>query len=168
MPDNQNIGHELGWDGTVENDSTYELLPEGEYAFEVLSFERGRFNGSDKLPPCNSATYIIKVSGTAGEAVLKHTLFLHSVTEGLLCSFFVAIGLRKHGEKFNLAGKFEAAIGKRGRCKVHIDTWTGRDSVEHKSNKIKYFLDPEEAVISAAASIPDPVKKPAQWKAGKL
>lgn len=145
MAENMELGYELDWNGYVEHDSTFEPFPAGDYDFEVVAFERGRHDGSEKLPPCNKATMSIKLIHPDGRtAIIKHNLFLHSVTEGMLCSFFVSIGLRKHKEKFNLAGKFEAAVGRKGRCKVYIDTWTGRDKEEMKSNKIKYFYDPEE------------------------
>ncbi len=50
---NENNGHELGWDDEVEDKSP--LVPEGEYNFTVETFERGRFNGSEKMPPCPQA-----------------------------------------------------------------------------------------------------------------
>ena len=45
------IGRELDWDEAIElNPSTFVLLPEGEYDFKVIKFERQRHTGSAKLP----------------------------------------------------------------------------------------------------------------------
>ncbi len=48
-------GRELGWDDEIEKGADYVLLPEGEYDFTIESFERGRFEGSDKVPACPRA-----------------------------------------------------------------------------------------------------------------
>ena len=51
-----NMDREFGWDDVIENDGKgWVLLPDGEYPFTVLSFERKRYGGSAKLPPCNQA-----------------------------------------------------------------------------------------------------------------
>ena len=39
------------WDSEINNESSeFVLLPEGDYDFTVEKFERGTFDGSDKLP----------------------------------------------------------------------------------------------------------------------
>lgn len=88
------IDREYDWGDVIENDGpSYTLLPEGEYPFEVVSFERKRFAGSAKLPPCNQAELTLLVDGgTLGRTTVYHSLFLHTKTEGLLCAFFTAIG----------------------------------------------------------------------------
>ena len=87
---------ELGWDDEIEKDgSDYVLLPEGDYDFTVESFERGRHNGSEKLPPCNKAMLKLRIDATEGTALINHNLFLHTKTEGMLSAFFTAIGQKK-------------------------------------------------------------------------
>lgn len=96
------IERELGWDDEIEKDGPeFVLLPEGDYSFEVVGFERARHNGSEKLPACNKAVLTIRLTSDDGEksTTIKHNLFLHSKTEGMLCAFFTAIGQRKKGEK---------------------------------------------------------------------
>lgn len=132
---------ELGWDDQIENDGPdFEVLPEGDYDFEVTAFERGRHPGSDKLPPCNKATISIEIKGAAGQTTIKHNLFLHTKTEGLLCAFFVGIGQRKHGEKLTM--NWNNVIGSKGRCKVAIRKWKKDDGTEMTSNEIKKFYEP--------------------------
>lgn len=134
---------ELGWDDPIENDGAdFEVLPEGDYDFEVVGFERGRHTGSEKLPPCNKATLSIKIKGAAGQTTIKHNMFLHTKTEGILCAFFVAIGQRKHGEKLTM--NWNKVVGSTGRCKIYIDKWTNEKGEEKTANKIKKFYEPED------------------------
>lgn len=134
---------EFGWEDQIENDGPeFALLPDGDYDFEIVDFERGRHNGSDKLPPCNKAIVHVKVEGPEGINIIKHNLFLHSKTEGMLCAFFTAIGQRKKGERVSM--NWNAVVGSKGRCKVYIDKWTNDQGEEKLSNKIKKFYEPDE------------------------
>lgn len=143
------VERELGWEDQIENDGPdFEVLPEGDYDFEVTGFERGRHSGSEKLPPCNKAIVSIKVKGEKGQSTIKHQLFLHTKTEGLLCAFFIGIGQRKHGEKFTM--NWNKVVGSKGRCKVYVDKWTNKDGKELTSNKISKFYEPEETIQTAA------------------
>lgn len=95
-----NTERELGWDDEIKNESTFELLPEGEYTYMVESFERWRYEPTPraKLPACNMVTLSLKITGNDQSATLQHRLFLHTRCEGMLCDFFTSIGMRKHGE----------------------------------------------------------------------
>lgn len=137
----------FGWDDTVQNDSTFEVLPEGDYNFTVKAFERAYHDGSAKLSPCNKA--IMKIEVTDGErtSTLDHNLYLHSKTEGLICAFFNAVGMRKHGQPFKM--DFPGAVGKTGRCKVGIRKWTGNNGQTMESNQITRFYEPEETATPA-------------------
>lgn len=69
----------FNWDDEIEKESEFVLLPEGTYNFEVIKFERGNHNGSDKLPPCKKAILTIKIFGNKGEeTTIIHNLFLHT------------------------------------------------------------------------------------------
>jgi hypothetical protein len=135
----ENLGRELGWDDPIENDSPdFVVLPEDDYDFEVIEFERARHTGSEKLPPCNMAIVHIQIKNTEGISIIKHRLFLHTKTEGMLCAFFTAIGQRKKGEKLQM--NWNAVIGARGRAHVGI-----REYNDKKYNEIKRFHEPEES-----------------------
>jgi len=146
-----NNGRELGWEDQIEKDSKpFVLLPEGDYEFKVVNFERKRFEGSTKLPPCNQAVLSLQIVLPNGESTtIEHSLFLHTITEGLLCQFFTCIGQRKHGEKVSM--NWSKVIGATGRATVKIDQWDGKDGETRQSNKIKKFLEPEEPVAPAKA-----------------
>lgn len=137
-----NAERELGWDDTIQNDSEdYTPLPAGDYDFEVLSFERGRHAGSEKLPPCNKAVLNIKLINPERSITISHNLFLHTKTEGLLCAFFRAIGQRQKGEELSM--NWSTVVGSRGRCKVDVRTYTGNDGNKYTSNNITRFYDAE-------------------------
>ncbi len=133
---------ELGWNDVIENDSPeFVILPDGDYDFEVIDFERGRHNGSEKLPPCNKAIVHIRIEGKEGVSTIKHQLFLHTITEGMLCAFFTGIGQRQKGERLKM--NWNAVIGSKGRCKVGTRKWTNDEGKEMVFNEIKKFYEPE-------------------------
>jgi hypothetical protein len=133
---------ELGWNDVIENDSPeFVILPDGDYDFEVIDFERGRHNGSEKLPPCPKAIVHIRIEGKEGVSTIKHQLFLHTITEGMLCAFFAGIGQRQKGEKMKM--NWNAVVGSKGRCKVGTRKWTNDEGKEMVFNEIKKFYEPE-------------------------
>lgn len=135
-------GRALGWEDTIENDGPeFVLLPEGDYDFEIVDFERGRHPGSEKLPPCNKAIVHVKVEGKEGTTIIKHNLFLHSKTEGILCAFFTAIGQRKKGERLKM--NWNTVVGSKGRCQVGTRKWINDEGKEITMNQIKRFYEPE-------------------------
>jgi len=137
------IEREIGWDDQIEKDGPeFTILPEGDYDFEVTEFERARHAGSEKLPACNKAVVHIKIEGPEGISTIKHNLFLHSKTEGMLCAFFTAIGQRKKGEKVSM--NWNAVVGSRGRAKVGIKKWKNDNGVEMTFNEIKKFYEPDD------------------------
>ena len=137
-------GYALGWDDPIEKDGAdFTILPEGDYEFEVTEFERGRHPGSDKLPACNKAVVHIRVEGKEGVSIIRHQLFLHSITEGMLCAFFTGIGQRRKGEKVTM--NWNAVVGSKGRAKVGIKNWKNDQGEEKTFNEIKKFYDPEES-----------------------
>lgn len=158
----EEMGREFGWDDEIQNDSPdYVTLPEGDYDFEVLSFERGRYAGGDKIPPCNMAVLKLKIEGPQGVSTFNHRLYLHSKTEGLLCAFFTAIGQRKHGERSKM--NWNTVTGAKGRAKIEVRTWHNDKGDEFTSNQVKRFYDPEEAPAAAPAPAPQQT-----WQPGKF
>lgn len=144
MSDFVNDGYELGWDAEIENEGKDFVVAEnGDYDFVVVGFERGRFEGSKKMPPCNQAKLSIKLEmpEASGECIVKHNLFLHSKTEWKLCEFFTAIGQRKKGERVSM--NWNTVVGARGRCKVSKRSFKTKDDKELWTNDIDKFYEPE-------------------------
>lgn len=136
-----NFERELGWEDTIQKDSEFVLLPDGLYYFTVLSLERGRHTPNPqnpgKLPACPKASVSVKIVANEGETELRHNLFLHSSTEGMLSAFFAAIGQKKKGEPLKM--DWNTIIGKTGVCKVGHREYNGRTY-----NEIKSMLYPED------------------------
>ena len=44
-----------GWDDEIQNDSSFVIVPEGDYNFRVVNFQRGHYGGGDKIPACPKA-----------------------------------------------------------------------------------------------------------------
>lgn len=151
MNDNQSAGREYNWDDEISQDSAeFALLPEGEYEFSVTGFERGRYPGGAKLPSCPKATVSLRFEGVEGVAVIKHNFFLHSKCEGLLCAFFTCLGMRKHGEPLRM--DWPGTVGRTGRAKITVRSYTGNDGREYQTNDVKQFLEPENAPAAPAAA----------------
>ena len=143
-------GRELGWDDEIENDSSFELLPAGDYDFTVKAVERGRYPGGDKMGPCNMATVIFGLKDTDGKSVeIRKNFYLNTNCEGILCAFFTSIGMRKHGERVHM--NWSAAPGCTGRCKITVRDYTKKDGTPGQSNDIKKFYEPEDKPAAPAA-----------------
>lgn len=137
-----NDGYELGWDAEIEKeDGGFVVAEPGDYGFTITGFERARFAGSAKMPPCNQAKLSIKLDiPDGGECVIKHNLFLHSKTEWKLCQFFSAIGLRQKGQRVRM--NWNAVPGARGRCRVSKRSWD-KDGKTYWANDIEEFYPAE-------------------------
>ncbi|MGN8944830.1 hypothetical protein ACTNEF_06950 [Bariatricus sp. HCP28S3_E4] len=136
------LGRELDWDDSIEKDSDYVLLPEGDYEFVVESVERARHPGSDKLPPCNKAIVKMRIDSQYGTALIIHNLFLHTNMEGMLSAFFTAIGQKKKGEKLKM--NWGSVPGSTGRAHVKPKQYNGNEY-----NDIKKFYPKEEKQFKA-------------------
>ncbi len=129
-------GRELGWEDEISNDGPeFITLPDGDYDFTVIDVERDRYPGGDKLPACNRAIVHLRVESSEGIAVIRHQLFLHTRTEGLLCAFFKGIGQRQTGEKLSM--NWSKVKGSTGRAKIGKRTYDGKEY-----NEVKKFYEP--------------------------
>lgn len=139
----QEIERELNWDDEIEKEGgNFILLPPGDYNFTVAKFERGRFQGSDKMPPCNQAKLEITIhSPEHGDVTIFHNLMLHTKTEGFLSNFFAGIGQKKKGERLRM--NWNIVTGAKGRCKVVENKYMSKGE-ERVNNQIDTFYPYEE------------------------
>lgn len=161
-----NTPHELDWDDEITNDEgSYQLLEEGDYEFTVTAFERGRFPGSAKIPPCNKAVLTLSVTTPQGAASIRYDLILYSTMEWKLSEFFRAIGQKKHGEP--LRPRWNELVGSRGRAHFKPRTYTKKNGDEGKANDVERFYDYDPAAMSAGGwSAAGDVSTP--WDTGKF
>ncbi len=144
------IDRELDWGDSIEKDSEFTLLKEGDYNFRVETFERARHPGSDKLPPCNKAIVSIHIDSPEGSTTIKHNLFLHTKCEGMLSAFFEAIGQKKKGERISM--NWNMVPGSTGRCKVTVRNYKNKDGEDRQSNQISRFYPKEDKPAFKAGS----------------
>lgn len=125
---NNNFDHELDWNDEITNDGAeFISLQPGDYQFTVTNIERARHtpnpHNPGKLPACNKAIVSVKIETAEGSTTLKHNLFLHSTTEGMLSAFFGAIGQKKHGQPLKMNWNI---IGATGVCRINKRKGTGQ------------------------------------------
>lgn len=150
---------EIGYEGTIEEESGgFTLLPDGDYDFTVSKITRGRYEGSDKMPACNSVTVELTVWGAQDKAVISERFFLVRKFEWKLSQFFLSIGVKKRGEPLNMRWNIE---GCRGKCKVYIDKYKKQDGSDGQINKIKKYYAYDEQVETVSPQ-PQPYQTPSQ------
>ena len=126
----------MDWGDVIENDGQeFRVLPEGEYDFTVSGFDRGRFPGSAKIPPCNKAVLTLSVDGVD----VKADLILFKALEWKLAAFFRCIGQKKHGEK--LVMNWDKVVGSKGRARIGIRKYE-KNGQTYEINDVTEWLDP--------------------------
>lgn len=156
MSENYTTDREFGWDDVIKNDeSEFEIFPEGDYEFTVCKFERGRSSGKGKIPSSNMAILSLSIEAANGKIyTLTDNLILHSSMEWKLSSFFRAIGQKKHGEELRM--DWTRVPGAHGKCHIIINEWTNDKGQKRTSNKIDKYYDPDHVNVPPA----EPTDKP--------
>ncbi len=134
----------MDWNDTIETDgSEYIVLEEGDYNFVIMDFERGRFPGSAKIPPCNKATITANVRTEAGNASVKFDLILCRSLEWKLAAFFRCIGQKKKDEPLKM--DWTKIVGSGGRAHFKPRSFTSSSGEERMVNDIERFIDYDPA-----------------------
>ena len=130
----------LDWGDAIEDDGQgFVLLDEGDYDFTVTGFERGRHNGSAKIPACNKAIITLSVESPQGVAEIKENLILYKTMEWKISAFFRSLGMKKHGERLNM--DWDHVLGAAGRAHIVQREYVGNDGTNRKANNVGYFID---------------------------
>lgn len=163
MVDNFNQGGALGWDDEISQESSYILLPEGEYDFVVEKMERGQFQPSPNSKineACPEAELTLKIQSPEGEATVFERLILHSATEWKLSEFFISIGQKIKGQPFK--PNWSQVPGSRGRAKIEINKYTNKQGQDRENNRVDSFLEPtnQPQQQPAANQQPNQTKQP--------
>lgn len=139
-------GYALDWDSSItRSEGEFIVFPNGDYDFEVVSFERGQHNGSEKLPPCKKVTLQLRAKDANGQTVtVRENLFLYSTQMNKLCAFFESIGQGPDAQG-NIRMNWNAVIGSKGRASLGVREYNGR-----KYNEVKRFLKPSAQGFAAA------------------
>lgn len=136
-------GRELGWDDNITQESSFIELPEGDYDFTINHYERGRFSGSAKIPPCNKATVFFDVKDAdANEVSIRQDFLLHTKMEWKLSELFRSVGLKKEGEEVRM--NWNALPGLSGRRHVTLDPDKNDPSKKYNHIQKLYPKEPKK------------------------
>ena len=155
---------EMSWDEEITNDDEFTVLPEGDYDFEVIKFERSRSKGSENIPPSNMAVLDIRLTDGKNTASVKDYLVLHTKMEWKLSQFFRSIGQKKQGETVRM--NWNAVTGAKGRCKVIVDKYTNDKGKTTEINKISKYYDYITNSYDDNSANPESGAAACRWKPG--
>ena len=153
-------GYAIGWDDEIidPGEPEFVLLTPGVYDFTITGFERGHFDGSEKMDACSMAKLTLRCSNGVQETTVFTNLFLSSAVAFKLSKFAKSIGDMPagstSGQKFHV--DWNNIIGKRGKCKIKTRVYNGRDY-----NEVDDFIVPDPANAPAAAPVPAPMSQAA-------
>ena len=152
-------GYAIGWDDEIidPGEPEFVLLTPGIYDFTVTGFERGHFDGSEKMDACSMAKLTLRCSNGVQETTVFTNLFLSSAVAFKLSKFAKSIGDMPagstSGQKFHV--DWNNIIGKSGKCKIKTRVYNGKDY-----NEVDDFIVPDPAAAPAPAPMPQIVPLP--------
>ena len=149
----------LDWDDSISNDGKgYTILDEGDYKYTVVGFDRGKFNGSEKLPACNKAILTLEFESAYGPVQITENLLLLQSLEWKISSFFRSIGQKKHGEE--LKPNWNKVLGSTGMAHIKPRKYVGKnDGLEKTTNSVAYYIDYVPEVMRNVEKKAAPKKK---------
>lgn len=149
-------GYAIGWDDEIidPGEPEFVLLTPGVYDFTITGFERGHFDGSEKMDACSMAKLTLRCSNGVQETTVFTNLFLSSAVAFKLSKFAKSIGDMPAGsttgQKFHV--DWNNIIGKSGKCRIKTRVYNGKDY-----NEVDDFIVPDPANAPATAPAPTPM-----------
>lgn len=146
-------GYAIGWDDEIidPGEPEFVLLTPGVYDFTITGFERGHFDGSEKMDACSMAKLTLRCSNGIQETTVFTNLFLSSAVAFKLSKFAKSIGDMpagdSKGQKFHV--DWNNIIGKSGKCRIKTRVYNGKDY-----NEVDDFIVPDPAAAPAPAPMP--------------
>lgn len=157
-------GYAIGWDDEIidPGEPEFVLLTPGIYDFTITGFERGHFDGSEKMDACSMAKLTLRCTNGVQETTVFTNLFLSSAVAFKLSKFAKSIGDMPagstSGQKFHV--DWNNIIGKSGKCRIKTRVYNGKDY-----NEVDDFIVPDPAAAPAPAPAPMPQAAPAAYYA---
>ena len=160
------LGQARCWDDSAQvQDSQYELLPAGEYDYEVTSFKRERFDGSAKMAACPIAVLQLKCTNAQASGTGFCRLFLNSKVLWRITQFFKSCGLldpnTPEGTSFPMS-LFEQATGCTGKVKVTVTKSTGSNGKTYENNDFQFIVPKGGVAPAPATTYTPPQQQPQQ------
>lgn len=152
-------GYAIGWDDEIidPGEPEFILLTPGIYDFTVTDFERGHFDGSEKMDACSMAKLTLRCTNGIQETTVFTNLFLSSAVAFKLSKFAKSIGDMPAGsttgQKFHV--DWNNIIGKSGKCRIKTRVYNSKDY-----NEVDDFIVPDPATAPAPTPMPQAVPLP--------
>ncbi len=152
-------GYAIGWDDEIidPGEPEFILLTPGVYDFTITGFERGHFDGSEKMDACSMAKLTLRCSNGVQETTVFTNLFLSSAVAFKLSKFAKSIGDMPagstSGQKFHV--DWNNIIGKSGKCRIKTRVYNGKDY-----NEVDDFIVPDPAAAPVPTPMPQTVPLP--------
>lgn len=149
-------GYAIGWDDEIidPGEPEFVLLTPGVYDFTITGFERGHFDGSEKMDACSMAKLTLNCTNGVQETTVFTNLFLSSAVAFKLSKFAKSIGDMpagdSKGQKFHV--DWNNIIGKSGKCRIKTRVYNDKDY-----NDVDDFIVPDPAAAPAPAPMPQAV-----------
>lgn len=155
----------FGWDDEIQAESSFTLLPAGDYRFSIKKFEKARYEGGEKIPACPKAVVTFEVYAPDGTTVeLTENYLLHQKMEWKLSEFFASVGLKKKGEPVKMLWSPEL-ISKQGVCKLIVHTYK-KDGEDRQTNRIdKLYPSYDQPILAPPQTQAQPTQQ--SWTAGQ-
>ena len=129
----------LDWDATIDGDTKPAFVPlNGEYHFRVKYFERDRFPGSQKLPPCNKAKLTLEVTTENDPVTVKTDLILCRTLEWKIAAFFRSLGFKKDGERIKM--DWSGVVGAEGNAVFKVRSYVNNFGTTVNINDVDKYI----------------------------
>lgn len=163
---NQNAASDgaIGWDDAICCDITeFTVLPDGDYPFTVVKFERQHHTGSAKMPACGKSVLTIRLDGgPLGTTLVTENLFMHQRMLWKIKQFLVSIGQGKEEDK-KIHPRWTEVPGSSGRCHVAVQDYqsTKYGDTRQRNQITKFYpADPGPGARPAGYAYGQPAAAP--------
>jgi hypothetical protein len=162
----QDLGQAFNWDDNAQvTDSQFELLPAGDYDYEVTNFKRERFDGSAKMAACPVAVLTLRCTNAQASGTGFCRLFLNSKVVWRITQFFKSCGLLNpntaEGTSFPMS-LFEQVVGCTGKVKVTI-TKSESNGRTYENNDFQFIVPKGTAPAPATTYAPPQQTQQRSW-----
>lgn len=142
----------FGWDdtGRVAEDAQFDVLPEGEYDYEVRDVKFDRYNkrneGSTIPNGCPMAVVHLWCTNEKVKGMAFERLYLYGGGLGRISSFFKSCGLIEADAPADdpmpasFKQMFDRSVTTTGRCKLTVRTYKDKDGNDQKSNNVRFHM----------------------------
>lgn len=143
MADQENYA--LDWTDEVEDSGMdFILLGEGDYVFVVEKFDKERYEGGDKVPPCPRATLTLAIPLPDGRtARVFDRILLYSGNKWRIFRFFESLGFEGNQDG-KMMSHWDEIVGRQGVVRIKQRKYTTKNGDEKITNDVDSYIKPAE------------------------